>query len=341
MSFTNMDKGRPGVWVNFEEEAVRAVEGSDGVVVIVKENYNVTADDDTIYEFNNQAEAQAVVGITKMADITRAFEGGAGKVIVYTKPTADDYVKAQAALELQFFEALSFDHPLEAADVLSWKAWLSGQAENENYRVMAYGSADDSVFATSVARSVTDNNELVTNVINAPVFGDTEYTSADFAPWVAGAFASTPLESSITYKEVPGATDVNVRLTSAQIKEALAKGAIVFEYTGRKVRLVRGVATGGQSLKRVAIKQATARDFKFLLEEKYIGDVGNGPNERLNARGELKDYLQVFEDRGIIEPGNWYVNVLPGPEKRQVVVKAFMVDLETMEEIYITVGLGA
>lgn len=341
MSFTDMNKGRPGVWTNFEAAAVAAVEGSDGTVAIVKENYNVTATADTVYAFTLQSEAEAIIGKSKMDDIVWAFRGGAAKVIVYTKPAIDTYAKAQAALELQFFESLTFDHALIPADVTAWKTWLTAQSAEENYRELFYGVDVDTDVTAAIARSTTDNSELISNVINAPKFGGTVLTSAQIAPYAAGLYASTPISSSITYTEVPDATDVNVRLTSPQIKNALAAGAIVFEYNGRNVRLVRGVATNGTSLKRVAIKQQLARDWKFLIETKYIGKVANGPNERLSQRGELKDYLQVWEDRSIIEPDNWYVNVIQGPEKRQVVVNAFMVDLETMEEIYITVGLGA
>lgn len=105
MTFTTMDKGRPGVFVNFVEAAVAAIEGSDGVVVIVKKNYNETATPGTIYEFSGDGEAKKTVGVTHLADITRAFQGGASKVIVFTQPKlAADYSVAQTQLELQFLK---------------------------------------------------------------------------------------------------------------------------------------------------------------------------------------------------------------------------------------------
>ena len=158
---------------------------------------------------------------------------------------------------------------------------------------------------------------------------------------MAGAWASTPISQSITYHQIPNATDVNVRLSQQQIEDALSAGAVVFEYTGRNVRIVRGVHTAGGSLKRVTIKHTVAREWKFLIEEKYIGKVPNGPNQRLSMRADLKDFLNVWEAQGVIEADTWYVNVSPGNNKRQVVIDAYMVDLETMEEVYITIGLGA
>lgn len=342
MTFTTMDKGRPGVFVNFVEAAAAAVEGSDGVVAIIKKNYNVTATPGTIYEFSGDGEAKKTIGVTHLSDITRAFQGGASKVIVYTQPAeALDYNDAQTNLELQFFEALTFDHALTAAEVVDWKAWLKTQEENDNRHELFYGVADDTDVAAGIARSTTDKSENITNIINAPVFSGEKLTSADIAPFVAGAWASTPLSGSITYLDVPEATDVNVRLSAAQIRDALVAGSIVFEYTGRNVRLVRGVTTAGTSLKRTAIKHTISREWKFLIENKYIGKVSNGPNQRLSMRADLTDYLRLLESQGVIEADTWNVKVEQGASPQQVVVNAFMRDLEAMEEIYITIGLGA
>jgi Phage tail sheath protein subtilisin-like domain/Phage tail sheath C-terminal domain len=342
MTFTTMDKGRPGVWVNFTEAAASSVEGSDGVVAIVKKKYNATAEPGTIYEFTGDGEAKAIIGVSNLADITRAFQGGASKVIVYTQPAESvDYSDAQQQFELQFFEALTFDHALTAGEVADWKAWLKTQEENENRHEMFYGAATDEDVAAGIARSVVDKSETVTNIINAPVVGGATLSSMEIAPFVAGAWASTPLSGSITYLEVPDATDVNVRLSAAQVREALAAGAIVFEYTGRNVRVVRGVTTAGTSLKRTAVKHTAAREWKFLIENKYIGKVPNGPNQRLSMRADLNEFLRLWESQGIIEADTWNVQVEQGPASQQVVVNAFMRDLESMEEIYITIGLGA
>lgn len=342
MTFTNMDKGRPGVWVNFVEAAKAAVEGSDGVVAIIKNNYGETATPGQIYAFSSMREPTEVLGKTNVADIARTFEGGATKVIVFTQPAeAVDYSAAQTALELQFFEAVTFDHALEADEVADWKAWLLAREEDDARHELFYGVASDTDVSGGIARSTVNQSEFVTNIINAPKFGDETLASYEIAPFVAGAFASTPLSQSITYRKVANATDVNVRLTNAQVLQAMASGAIVFEYTGRDVRIIRGITTSGTSLKRVAIKHTIAREWKYLIEEKYIGKVPNGPNERLSMRADLTDYLMLFESQGVIEAGTWYVNVKPGPEKQQVIIEAFMRDLETMEEVYITIGLGA
>ncbi|OCA87293.1 hypothetical protein A8F95_08580 [Bacillus wudalianchiensis] len=346
MSFTDMNKGRPGVWFNFAPVVEQAIEGSDGAVAIVKKDYNTTATADTAYEFTTLTEAKEIIGTSKMDDIRRAFKGGASKVVVYTLKAPEglekeyDYTGAQTALSLRFFEGVTFDHPLTAAAVTSWKDWATTQAKEERYLPVFYGVDDDTDTAAGIARAVADKSELVATAINAPVFGDVTWKSWEAANWIAGKFASTPLSQSLTYAEVEGATDVSVRLTNPQIVEALSKGAMVFEYNGRKVRLVRGVTTAGTSLKNLAFKQAFTRDIKFYLEEVFIGKVPNGPNQRLSAEGSIKSqYMQTYEDREVID-SDWSLKVLPGPGKRQVVVEVVAVDLETMEEFYITVSQG-
>jgi hypothetical protein len=347
MSFASMNKGRPGVWFNWHEVAAEAIEGSDGTVAIVKRDYNATATAGTAYEFNTIDEAKAIIGTTKMDDIRRVFQGGASKVVVYALPaivapaTEYDYTGAQTAFSLRFFEAVTFDHEVSTAGRVEWKDWAVSQATEERYLPVFYGVTDDTNVANGIARGVAGNSELVGTAINGPKFGDDEWSSYEAANWIAGKFASTPLSQSLTYAEVEGATDVTIRLTNAQIVEALSKGAMVFEYTGRKVRLVRGVTSAGTSLKRLAFKQALTRDVKFFLEEKYIGKVPNGPNQRLSAEGELKSkYMQVYADRGIIDPDTWSLRVLPGPGAQQVVVPVNVKILETMEEVYFDINEG-
>ncbi|KIL79592.1 phage tail sheath subtilisin-like domain-containing protein [Bacillus badius] len=346
MSFTDMNKGRPGVWFNFPKVVEEAIEGSDGAVAIVKKDYNASATPDTAYEFTSLSEAREIIGTSKMDDIRRAFKGGASKVVVYTQKAPElpeseyDYTGAQTALSLRFFEAVTFDHPLTADARTSWSGWATSQATEERYLPVFYGVDDDTDTAAGIARAVADKSELVATVINAPVFGDVTWKSWEAANWLAGKFASTPLSQSLTYAEVEGATDVSVRLTNAQIVEALSKGAMVFEYTGRKVRLVRGVTTAATSLKNLAFKQTFTRDIKFYLEEVFIGKVPNGSNQRLSAEGNLKSkFMQPFADREIIDP-DWSLKVLPGPQKQQVIVDVVATDLETMEEFYITVSQG-
>lgn len=342
MTFTTMDKGRPGVWINFVEAASRAIEGSDGVVAMVMRNYNATATPGTLYEFDGLNRARQIIGTSNLKPVERAFAGGASKVLVYTQPEdAVDYEAAQYELVLQFFEAVTFDHPITTEQVTEWKNWLSDREEEDARHVLFYGVDEDEDVAAGIGRSNIDSSENVANLINAPKFGDETLASYEIAPYVAGLWAKTSLSQSITYHQVPNATDVNVRLTPQQISDAMTAGAIVFEYTGRNVRIVRGVNTAGSSLKRTAIKHTIARDWKFLIEEKYIGKVPNGPNQRLSMRADLTDYLTTLEAQGVIEANTWFVDVEQGNTKSQVVVDAFMVDLESMEEVYITIGLGA
>lgn len=335
----------PGVYFDFQKQLEQAIEGSDGAVAIIMANYNVTATEDTVYEFTSIEEAKTVVGVSNIGPIRRIMQGGASKVIIYTQSEADnglsDYTKAKEALALRFFEALTFDHELAAAGVTDWADWYDSQTTSGRYLPIFYGVSDDSNVATSISRVISGKNEAISTPINAPVFGDVAWTSAEAAQWVAGAYAATPLSESLTYKTVENATDVSVRLSRTQLEEALEAGAIVFEYTGRKVRLVSGITSAGTSLKSLAFKQVFSRDIKFYLEEQYIGKVPNGPNERLSAQGTLRaKYLEYYATRGIIDPNTYGINVLPGEKKNQVYVDIMATVLETMEQIFVRVQEG-
>lgn len=340
----------PGVYFDFQKLLEQAVEGSDGAVAIIMANYNQTAKVDEVYEFEGTTvieQAKATLGVSNIEPIRRILKGGASKVIVYTQAAADtgtglyDYTEAKAALALKFFEALTFDHALTTADVADWTDWYESQLPVGRYLPIFYGVEDDSDFSAGVARVLSGANEGISSPINAPVFGETKWSSLEAAQWVAGAFAATPLSESLTYKTVEEATDVTVRLSPTQMEEALEKGALVFDYNGKKVRLVSGITSAGTSLKSLAFKQAFSRDVKFFLEENYIGKVQNGPNERLSAEGTLKSqYMDYYASRSIIDADTRSLKVLPGEKKNQVYVDAEATVLETMEQVFIRVKEG-
>lgn len=344
MSWTSMDKGYPGAFFNFVQVAAEMLEGSEGTVAVIQSKYNATATADTLYTFTSRAEAREIVGVSNLATIESVFKGGASKVLVYTvaKPALEsdplNYTKAQTALDLQFFEGVTFDHPLDAAAITSWKTWAEDKIEQEDkYHAVFFGSDEDTADG-ALATSTANKSDVLYNVGNAPA----GMASYQFAPLVAGYAASVPLSQSLTFKTVEDATDVNVRYSTAQKKAALANGVgVIFaEFNGRKVRIVRGVSTNGTSLQTFSLKQALTREWKFMFEEKYAGKVQNGVNERLSAERDFKNFLQLWADRGLIEEDTWNVRLTAGPAKNQVVLDSYMVNQETMEELYGTITLG-
>lgn len=340
MPWTLMNKGYPGAFFNFATVAARTLEGSDGTVAIVQETFSAPAVAETLYEFDDVTEAKSVLGSANAGSVEKAFEGGALKVLVYTvtpavSPAENDYTGAQTALKLEFFEHVTFDHPLTNTAIASWKTWAEDlYTTDDKMHGVFFGAAADT-FTDALARSTANASDYLFNVGNAP----DGMVSYEFAPLVAGYAASAPLTQSLTFKVVEDATDVNVRFTTQQKKDALAEGVgVVFaEFNGRNVKLVRGVSTNGTSLQVFSQKQALLREFKFLFEERHAGKFPNSENGRIAAQQDYRNFMQVWADRGVIEPGTWYANLTAGPGARQVVLDVYAVNYETMEELYGTI----
>lgn len=341
----------PGVYFDFNLMVEQAIEGSEGAVAIVMSNYNQTATAGELYEFSNtaQEDAKNTIGVSNYDPIRRIFEGGAARVIVYTLPAADDttgefdYTGAQAALRYQFFEALTFDHELTAAALTDWTDWYNSQTITGRFLPIFYGLTTEETPDEAITRITNNKDEGLITPLNAPRFGDTAWSTLDFSQWLAGVYSANGLGESLTYEEVPEATNVTRHLTNTELESALEAGAIVVEYTGRKVRIVSGLTSAGTTLESLAFKQVFARDVKFFLEENVIGQVPNGTNERLAIAGTLKaEFLDRYAAQGVIDGALPYDIVLEqGQTKKQVIVKAHATRSETMEQIFIHFTEGA
>ncbi len=105
------------------------------------------------------------------------------------------------------------------------------------------------------------------------------------------------------------------------------------------VRTIRGLATSGAKLRKSLLKQTIVRDVKREVERNWIGKKANGPEQRLSLKGVLAAYVQTLVDAGVIAEG-FVLNVErpEGAEPDQVAVEMKLVFVDTMEEVYVSVG---
>lgn len=180
-----------------------------------------------------------------------------------------------------------------------------------------YGLTTEETPDEAITRITNNKDEGLITPLNAPRFGDTAWSTLDFSQWLAGVYSANGLGESLTYEEVPEATNVTRHLTNTELESALEAGAIVVEYTGRKVRIVSGLTSAGTTLESLAFKQVFARDVKFFLEENVIGQVPNGTNERLAIAGTLKaEFLDRYAAQGVIDGALPYDIVLEQGRQR-------------------------
>ena len=226
MSFTNYDKGRPGVFFTFAEIAQERLAPVDGFVAILSTEYATPATAGNTYLFESRKAAADGLGATSEAykTVKRAFDGGATRAVVRTLPATPlvtDYEAAQAALLTEFFEAVAFDHIPDTAALASMVAWVQEQREeNENYTFLVLGgdATRDADPDLGVAAALLHQDEFIVNLVNAPKYADETLTSAQQAAKVAGQLASLSLADSLTYTTIsihaPARGAITLRLTT-------------------------------------------------------------------------------------------------------------------------------
>jgi len=347
MSFTNYDKGRPGVFFTFAEIAQERLAPVDGFVAILSTEYAAPATAGNTYLFESRKAAADGLGATSEAykAVKRAFDGGATRAVVRTLPATPvvaDYTAAQDALLTEFFEAVTFDHIPDAASLASMVAWVEEQREeNENYTFLVLGgdAARDADPDLGVAAALLHQDEFIVNLVNAPKYADETLTSAQQAAKVAGQLASLSLADSLTYTTEDGAIDVNKRLAPADVKAVLAAGGYAYEFNGAIVRSIRGITTAKTKIRKSLLKQVMVADIKGEVERNWIGKKPNGPNERLALKGVLASYINAYVTAGIVDAAYTIDVVKPaGAADDQLAVTIMVKFVDSMEEVYVSVG---
>lgn len=341
----NMDKGRPGVFFTFADLATARLSDIEGTVVLIVSNYVAPVTANETYVFTSTRQARQTLTDAKAKAVVKAFDNGASQVIVRTipsVPTDADYTNALTSLATQRFQVIALDHEPAEATVTLFKNWLSEERElNDRYVFFVTGgtASRDADPDLGIAAVLANKDDFIVQAINAPKF-DTETPSSGLnAPALAGLIASSNLGDSFTYTEVVDAIDVNVPLSPADVRAALAAGAFVYEFNGDFVRTIRGLTTSGTKLRKSLLKQTLVRDVKQEVENNWIGKKANGPEQRLSLKGTIESYVQTLVAAGVIAK-NFKVNVtLPdGAAADQVAIEMELVFQDTMEEVYVSVG---
>lgn len=352
MSFTQWDPAnepnRPGIYFNFEKAAeAQTLGGARGIVAIPLVTYGVKATAKEVYTVKNEVEAEDKFGKTNIQSISLALAGGAKEVLVYALPTidgsivteADAYAGAREALEARPFNVFVFDGEVSAAEQTATKTWLArNRNEKKHFAFVAGGSAeDDQDPSVGNARSTTLKDDYIVNLIVGGVVGTKTYTSGQYAAFVAGLVAGTPINKSITYATVP-LDDVTKRLRNIEIETALKAGSLVLVHDGEKVKVEQGLVTSGEKLRKVRARQAIAMDLDKLARDEYIGKVDNNAVGQATLVSAFKLYLETLANENVLINPVVAINGAKPSVGDKVYVDIAYTELDSMERIFATIN---
>ena len=356
-----VDKIRAGIYTNFVQQAINQVSGGDqGVVAIALVTHGGLAQADTIYEFeaiNGLAEVRTTLGLTGAKAVELAFGGGASKVIAYTMPSviegeAIDTGKAFKALSTRRFNAFVFSGPVGESALTEAKAWqASNRTEMGRHFFGVYGGSkeDDKTPALGNTRSALVKDLYSINLIVGGYIGDTEYSSAEYTPYIAGMVVGGPLNQGITYSST-NLNAVNVRLTPSETETALKAGSLVLtDNEDGAIVIERAITTnvgdlttGSNKIRKVRTNMTIVSDVTLTANANWIGKINNNPDGQASVIAGIKAYLDQLASSEVIHPEP--VEVTLDPNYASIDDKIYLairyIEVDSAEEIYLTIKAG-
>lgn len=356
MAFTQWDPSnlpvRPGLYINFVEAAVAQISGgARGIVAIpLKQFDGGTAVAKKFYTVDNETDAAALFGADNIQSIKFALAGGAQEVLVYTLPEIDGtnvtedeaYTEAREGFEAYPFHVFVYDGEVSAAQLSAAVDWLKqNREERKPFMFVAGGSAaDDQDAAAGNTRTATLADEAVVNLITGVTIEGVDYSSGQYAPYIAGLIAGTPINRSITYTVVP-VDDVTKRLRNSEIVTALQAGSLALVNDGENVKVEQGLTTGKKKIRSIRARYTIATDIEKAARDNYIGKLNNNADGQAALISAIKAYLETLENEDVLILNDKSVVLDPQyPSTGDTVYLAINYqEVDSMEKILLTISI--
>lgn len=286
------------------EETVRLLQRGS-VAILLK------ASSDNIYSFKNYDEAKERL---KLDSITLSEEGDKALELVFRGSINMPYRVHVAFLsdpesianKLEVFEGIKFDWfcaPEFEDKGSNIGTWIRNLNEKRNMEVKAVVSNTKSDCEYVV--NFTTKNVVVDSLGNKK---NIEVSTSIMTARVASALAGLPLTRAITNLYLSDIVKVE-RLTNEQYDTKVDQGELVLFNDWDKVRFGRGVTSittlGDKSAERKKIMIVSKmhmwkREVKELVNEKYLGAMQNGINEKMLLVTSIKQYNSELVKKGVI-----------------------------------------
>ncbi|RED40749.1 phage tail sheath subtilisin-like domain-containing protein [Paenibacillus sp. VMFN-D1] len=336
---------RPGLYINFVEAAAAQIKGgARGTVALPLFQY-AGAEAGKFYTIEKEAEAIQLFGAEAVGPIRLILQGGAKEVLVYTVPPVEGnvtpavYTSIRDVFGSRPFNVFVYPDEVPAEERKATQLWCKDNREDEGKHFMTVfgGSLEDDLDpAVGNKRSTDLADEYAVNLITGVEIGGTAYSSARYAPYIAGMIAGTGINKSITYTPVI-ATDVVKRLKNSEINASLQKGSLVLVYDGEKVKVEQGLVTGKKKIRAMRARQAISTDIPKAAAEAYIGRLDNNADGQAALISAVKAYLERLELNNVLTD----IVVTLDPDRHSEGDSVFLLigftEIDSMERIFLTI----
>jgi len=334
---------RPGLYINFVEAAAAQIKGGTrGTVGLPLFKYGSAAPG-KFYVIEKESEALVLFGAEHITPISLILQGGAKEVLVYTVPTGVggtvNYIQLRDAFDTRPFNVFVFPGEVSADEQKATQIWCKQNREDEgkHFMVVFGGSKEDDLDPTiGNNRTIQLADDYTVNLITGVEINAASYSSAQYAPYIAGLIAGTAINKSITYSAVR-ATDAVKRLKNSEITAALQKGSLVLVHDGEKVKVEQGLVTGKRKIRAMRARQAISTDIPKAAAEAYIGKLDNNADGQAALISAVKAYLERLELNNVLTD----IVVTLDPERKSEGDSVFLLiaftEIDSMERILLTI----
>lgn len=334
---------RPGLYINFVEAAAAQIKGgARGTVGLPLFQYG-SATADKFYTIEKESEAIELFGLANVSAISLILQGGAKEVLVYTVPVGEggvvNYTLLRDAFSTRSFNVFVFPEEISGDEQKATQVWCKQNREDEGKHFIAVfgGSLEDDLDPAEGNKRTTQlADDYTVNLITGVEINDVSYSSAQYAPYIAGLIAGTGINKSITYTPVR-ATDVVKRLKNSDITTALQKGSLVLVHDGEKVKVEQGLVTSKKKIRAIRARQAISTDIPKAATEAYIGKLDNNADGQAALISAVKAYLERLELNNVLTD----IVVTLDPERKSEGDTVFLLigftEIDSMERIFLTI----
>lgn len=338
---------RPGLYINFVEAAAAQIKGgARGTVGLPLADFDGSAVAGKFYTIEKEAEAIELLGAANIGAIRLILQGGAKEVLVYTVPEVSgqpdeisaSFTAIRDAFESRNFNVFVFPSVLSPDEQDATLAWCIRNRSEGKHFITVFGgtAAEDQYPETGNQRTTRLADDYAVNLITGVDINGITYSSAEFAPYIAGLIAGTGINKSITYTQIR-ATDVNKRLKNSEIKTALETGSLVLVHDGEKVKVEQGLVTSKNKIRAIRARQAVATDIPKTAADYYIGKLDNNADGQAALISAVKAYLERLELNNVLSN----LTVVLDPDRPSTGDSVFLLisftEIDSMERIFLTI----
>lgn len=338
---------RPGLYINFVEAAAAQIKGgARGTVALPLFQYKNAAPK-SFFTIEKIKEAAEFFGEEHIDPIRLVLLGGAKEVLVYTVPvpaegkelSTADYTAIRDVYSTRQFNVFVYPSEVPAAEQKAATAWCVDNREDEGKHFITVfgGTAEEDLDpAKGNARSVSVKDDYTVNLITGITVDGATYSSAKFAPYVAGLIAGTGINKSVTYTPV-SANDVTKRLKNSEVNAALEKGSLVLVHDGEKVKVEQGLVTSGKKIRAMRARQAISTDIVKAAADSYIGKLDNNADGQAALISAVKAYLERLQLNNVLTDITVTLDPDRKSERDEVYLLISFTEVDSMERIFLTV----